>query len=190
MDRVGNQRGVSLIETMIAVLIALIGVFGLGGVIFQATVLSKNQGAENTRAVIYAQDKIENLLSLDFKDCNKSASSQPASCNTTGISASGWTQGLLSGGAVEPLVAGCPASGASVGYVDFLDLRGLRLTGTDCSAIPAAQVAYVRQWRIQDLPTSGPALKQITVAVYSLSAVTALGLRPVAVVTSTVSDAN
>jgi hypothetical protein len=77
-----------------------------------------------------------------------------------------------------------------VGYVDFLDLRGLRLTGTDCSAIPAAQVAYVRQWRIQDLPTSGPALKQITVAVYSLSAVTALGLRPGAVVTSTVSDAN
>lgn len=190
MNRQGSERGVSLIETMIAVFIALIGVFGLGGVIFQATVLSKNQGAENTRAVIYAQDKIESLLALDFKDCNKSASSQPAACNTTGITASGWTQGLLGGGGTEPLVAACPASGPSVGYVDFLDLRGLRLSGSSCSALAAEDIAYVRQWRIQDLPSSGPALKQITVAVYSLSAVTALGPRPVAVVTSTVSDAN
>ena len=58
------QHGVSLIETLIAVLIAVVGVFSVGGLIFQGTVTNKNQGTEVTRATIYAQDKIEKLLSF------------------------------------------------------------------------------------------------------------------------------
>lgn len=95
-------RGITLIEAMVATVIALLGVCGLGSVIFEATVVNKNQGTENTRATIYAQDKIENLLALDFASCTKSSSSQPAACNTTGITARGWTQGLLSGGSLAP----------------------------------------------------------------------------------------
>ena len=190
MKSPGSDRGVTLIETMVAVFVALVGVFGLGSVIFEATVFNKNQGTENTRATIYAQDKIESLLALDFVNCSKSASSQPASCNTTGITASEWTQGLLTGGSVTPLQLECPAAGPLVGYVDYLDGAGLRITGSDCAATSSVSVAYVRQWEIHALPSSGPALKQVTVAVYSQSAVTALGARPIAVLTSVLSDPN
>lgn len=185
-----QDHGVTLVETMVAVFVALIGVFSLGSVIFEATVFNKNQGSENTRATVYAQDKIENLLSLDFTNCNKSSGLQPASCNTTGVTASGWTQGLLAGGAMSPVLSDCPSSGSSVGYVDFLDGNGLKIGGGGCSAIMAASVSYVRQWEIRNLSSSGPALKQITVAVYSQQAVTSVGAKPIAVLTSTLSDPN
>jgi hypothetical protein len=192
----GSERGVSLIETLIAVLIALIGVFSIGALIFQSTVTNRNQGSETTRATIYAQDKMEKLLSLDFTSCTQSASSQPASCDTADISANGWTQGLLADGTLGPPVqANCPASGASVGYVDFLDANGLQLPGstpaTSCSGITAAKIAYVRMWQITDVAsTGGPALKQISVAVYSQSAVNAGAGKPIVVLTSLLSNPN
>ncbi|MGD0920475.1 MAG: hypothetical protein ABSA70_01780 [Terriglobia bacterium] len=191
MRAFSRDRGVSLAETMIAVLVALIGVFSLGSVIFQATATSKNQGAEVTRTTIYAQDKMEKLLSLGFSSCTQSASSQPATCNTTGITASGWTQGLLAGGALSPIQATCPSSGASIGYVDYLDANGIQLTGTSCSALSSASPSYIREWQITDLAsTGGPAIKSVTVAVYSQNAVGTVGGKPIVIVTSQLSDPN
>jgi len=206
MKRLRDDRGVTLVETMIAVLIALIGVFGLGSLVFQATATNKNQGTETTRATIYSQDKMEKLLSIgtlssvsttNFTSCTAAASSQPAGCNTTGISDSGWTQGLLSGGQSGPIQTTCPTSGASVGYIDYLNANGAQVTGA-CSAIAAAVPAYIRQWQIVDLTSSttppaatgGPAVKQITVAVYSQVAVNAVGGKPVVVLTSLLSNPN
>jgi hypothetical protein len=184
------DRGVTLAETMIAVLIALIGVFSLGSVIFQATATSKNQGTEVTRATIYAQDKTEKLLSLDFTSCTQSASSQPATCNTTGITASGWTQGLLAGGALSPVQTTCPTSGASVGYVDYLDPNGIQLAGTSCAAVSGAP-AYIREWQITDLAsTGGPVIKRVTVAVYSQNAIGAVGGKPIVILTNLLSNPN
>ena len=37
-----SENGVTLIETLIAVLIAVVGVFSVGGLIFQGTVTNKN----------------------------------------------------------------------------------------------------------------------------------------------------
>jgi Tfp pilus assembly protein PilV len=206
MKRLRDARGVTLVETMIAVLIALIGVFGLGSLVFQATATNKNQGTETTRATIYAQDKIEKLLSIgtlssvsttNFTSCTATASSQPAGCNTTGITDSGWTQGLLAGGQLGPLQTTCPTSGASVGYIDYLDANGGQVTGT-CSSIEAAVPAYIRQWEVVDLTSSTtppaftglPVAKRITVAVYSQVAVNAAGGKPVVVLTSLLSNPN
>jgi hypothetical protein len=206
MQPLGNDCAVTLIETMIAVAVALIGVFGLGSLVFQATTTNKNQGTETTRATIYSQDKTEKLLSLgtlasvstvNFASCTQTAASQPAGCNTTGITDSGWTQGLLAGGQSGPLQTTCPTSGASVGYVDYLNANGIQITGA-CSTISAAAPAYIRQWQIVDLtsstsppaPTGGPAVKQITVAVYSLVAVNAVSGKPVVVLTSLLSNPN
>jgi pilin/secretion family protein with methylation motif len=193
-----DDRGVTLIETMVAVLVATIGVLGLGSVIFQATTINKNQGTEKTRATVYAQDKIEKLLSLDFTVCTQPGSSQPASCNVTGVTDTGWTTGLLAGGPLAcsqvtgpPAALNCPeASGAAVGYTDFLDANGQQLSGA-CSAISTG-MSYVREWSIADLtpPSGGPALKQITVAVYSEAGVTAEGGRPIVLVTSVLSNPN
>ena len=206
MKALDDARGVTLVETMIAVLIALIGVFGLGSLVFQATATNKNQGTETTRATIYSQDKMEKLLSIgtlssvsttNFTSCTATASSQPAGCNTTGITDTGWTQGLLAGGQLGPLQTTCPTSGASVGYIDYLNANGAQVTGA-CSAIAAAVPAYIRQWQIVDLtssttppaPAGGPAVKQITVAVYSQIAVNAVGGKPVVVLTSLLSNPN
>ncbi len=191
-----SENGVTLIETMIAVLIAVVGVFSVGALIFQGTVTNKNQGTEVTRATIYAQDKVEKLLSLNFSTCTQSASSQPSSCNTTNIKASGWTDGLLAGGAIGPSVqATCPSSGASVGYIDFLDSNGIQLPGssgaTSCSAITSSAIAYVRMWQISDVAsTGGPPLKQVSVAVYSRSAVNTSSGKPVVVLGSLLSNPN
>lgn len=182
-----SDSGVTLAETMIAVLVALIGVFSIGSLIFQATVTNKNQGTEVTRATIYAQDKIENLLALNFASCTQSAASQPSTCNTTGLTASGWTQGLLAGGAISPNQTTCPTSGSSVGYVDFLDVNGAQLAGSSCSAVTTN--AYTRMWQITDVTTGGPYQKQITVAVWSQAAIGQVGQqKPVVVLTSYLSN--
>lgn len=185
------SSGVTLIETMVAVVVALIGVFSLGTVIFVASATDKNQGSEATRATVYAQDKIENLLALNFNQCTQSSSSQPAACNTTGISATSWTQGLLAGGAISPVSPSCSSSGVNVGYQDFLTSSGSQFLGTSCASV-TGPIAYVRQWQIVDLTpfSGGPNLKQITVAVYSMTAINQLGGNPIVVVTSVYSNPN
>jgi len=199
-----NDHGVTLLETMLAVLVALVGAFSIGSVIFVATATTKNGGTETTRATIYAQDKMEKLLSLaavpvsgvttaGFSNCTQPASTQFSSypdCNTTGINASGWVTGLLAGGAISPLQSSCP-TGSSLGYTDFLDASGNQLVGASCAAATANGYAYIRMWQVQDANTFGstPALKQLTVAVYSLAAVgTATVPKPIVIVTSFVSD--
>ena len=197
------DHGVTLVETMIATLIALIGVFSLGSVVFQATVTNKNQGTETTRAVIYAQDKLEKLLSLDFTNCTQAASSQPSICNTTSITDSGWTKGLLAGGPISatavtatPVALACPTvPSASQGYVDFLDANGLQLPsgGGACSSVTGSAISYVREWSIADLTSfsGGPTMKQITVAVYSNLGVGSTGNgKPIVVITSVRSNPN
>ncbi len=185
-----SESGFSLLDTMLAVLLALLAIATLGGVVIQATVTNKNQGQETTRATVYAQDKIEALLALNIANCTQSSGSQPTTCNTTGITASGWTQGLLAGGSLSPVAPDCPASGANVGYVDYLDNAGGQMAGSSCATLSSStgstEPAYVRQWQVADLPTTGPTLKQITVAVFSLNQLNADWTRPLIVVTSIV----
>jgi Tfp pilus assembly protein PilV len=203
-----KDRGVSLIETMIAVLVALIGVFSIGSLIFQATVTNKNQGTEVTRATIYAQDKMEKLLSLDFATCNQGLATNPTYCGTSaswtynsststwtagaGLTGTGWNTGLTAGGILTPMQTACPTSTTdpTLGYVDFLDTNGVQLPSTAgaCSAI-ATSMAYVRMWQISNVTTTGgPAMKQITVAVWSRAAVGAAGNKPVVTITSYLSN--
>ena len=188
MNGIRSERGVSLIETMTAVCIALFSVFGMGGLIAQVAATTKNQGTETTQATIFAQDKIENMLSLNFVNCNLPSASQPQACNTTGISSTSWTQGLLAGGATAPKQATCPISGATIGYVDFLDHYGVPITGASCATLVTTSFAYVRQWQIADLPSTGQPMKQITVVVYSLNATSELGGTPIVVLTSVLSN--
>lgn len=205
-----KDRGVSLVEALIAVLIAMIVMVSLGNVVFQATATNKNQGTETTRAVIYAQDKIEKILSLgvhaaasanaaNYGACTLAASSQPSDCNLTGVTDSGWTTGLLAGGPIvstatttTPVAFNCPGvPAADKGYVDFLDANGIQIPGA-CSTITGTQIAYIREWTIADVTTgfSGPTFKQITVAVYSVLGVNTGANKPIVVLTSTLSNPN
>ena len=203
-----SEHGLSLLETLVAVTIAAAGVFSMGAVAFLATTATKNQGTETTRATIYAQDKLEGLMALaaiatssstvSWSNCTTSNATQQASytaCNTSGISATGWYTGLLAGGQSGPLQTSCPATGGtSIGYMDLLDVYGNQITGATCAAVYATttKVGYIRQWAISDISTFGgtPALKQVTVAVYSMSYVQTVGPQPVVVLTAFISNPN
>jgi Tfp pilus assembly protein PilV len=190
MTEAVNDRGFSLMETLVAAVVAVVGLFAVGAAILKGSTVHKVFGTELTRATIYSQDKMEKLLSLDFASCTQSSSSQPGSCNTTGITGNGWTQGLLAGGQTSPVQIACP-SGTSAGYVDYLDATGTQLTAGGCAALTPS-FSYVRQWQIADLPSfsGGPTLKQITVTVYALNSLGISTGPPAAVVTSVLSNPN
>lgn len=181
-----NEQGVTLIEVMIAVLIASFVMVSLGSVVFFATVQNKNQGVEMSRVTVYAQDKIETLMNLDWYDCT--LSTPLAGCNTTGITGTGWNRGLIAGGTLTYATA-CPTSGAAVGYIDYLDANGNQYTGADCSVI--GTYAYQRQWRISDVIATAagtPGLKRIDVFVWSKNAVNTGATAPSAMLTTYLSE--
>jgi len=181
-----HEQGVSLVEVMVAVLISMFVMTALGGVVFTATVQNKNQGVEMSRVTVYAQDKIETLMNLDWYDCT--LSTPAAGCNTTGITDPDWNQGLKAGGTLT-YATECPSSGASVGYIDYLDAGGNQYTGADCSVV--GTYAYQRQWQITDVITTGPGtpgMKRIDVLVWSRNAVNTGAAAPSAMLTTYVSE--
>ena len=134
-----SEAGMTLIETMIALAILLIvaaavmsmGVFAIG--------TTENQGHLAARTTEYAQDKLEQLISLGYSD---------AVTNTTVFpSAPTGGTGLTVGGSSNPST---PVNG----YVDYLDANGNLTT--------AANYYYIRVWQIS-LPAGTVNLKQITV---------------------------
>ena len=68
------QCGVTLIETMIAAIVLLVGVCGILNLFTVAVSQNSRQGETATRTTVYGQDKMEQLLALSFND---------ASSNTT-----------------------------------------------------------------------------------------------------------
>jgi len=181
-----SEQGVSIIEAMIAVLISMFVMTALGGVVFQATAQNKNQGVELSRATVYTQDKIETLMNMDWSDCNQGT--PLAGCNTSGITGTGWNTGLLAGGSLT-FVSACPTSGATVGYIDYLDANGNQFAGADCSAV--GTYAYQRQWQITDVITTAagtPGLKRIDVRVWSHNAVNLGSAKPSAMLTTYLSE--
>ncbi len=172
-----DDRGVTLVETVMAMFIAMVAVAGLGGAIVTSLVQNKNQGAETTIATTLARDKMEQLVALNFAD---------ATTNITGVTDAGWGTGLSAGGTLTQVTA-CPSSGPAVGYADFLDTFGNQAGGA-CPLV--ANFSYVRQWTIADTVASaaGPprvfGLKRITVVVYSLAGANGGGQAPFVVMTS------
>jgi Flp pilus assembly pilin Flp len=165
-----NDRGVTLVETMIAVLVAFIAIAAIGTVVFSSMVTNENQGLEGTRLTALAQAKMEALLALPYGD---------TTTNTTGLTDLGFQVGLTSNASTDlNLLPGCGTIGADFGYVDFLDKNGSPFAQS-CAAVSAGGYGYERRWKITDvilpaLPgTYG--LKQITVVVYDLNAINTSG---------------
>ena len=84
MWKANKERGTSLVETLMAVFIAVISMTSLGAVIFLSTVQNKNEGFETTRMTVFAREKIEELIYLDYSDTstNISSVSDAAGCKT------------------------------------------------------------------------------------------------------------
>jgi len=120
-----SQAGMSLIETMMALgllLVVAAGVLGLASIALSTT---ENQGHLAARTAEYAQDKMEQLLSLRYGDNSTDTTVFPAVLGGTGLTPGG------------SLSAAAPAAG----YVDYLDASG-NLVGA------GGNWEYVRVWQV------------------------------------------
>jgi type II secretory pathway pseudopilin PulG len=152
-----SQSGMSLLETMIALTILVVVTVGVMAVATIAVETTENQGHLQSRATEYAQDKMEQLISLGYGDGDPPATSGtdttvfPAcSVNTTPSCTTG--TGLFVGGSSDPTA---PVSTPGNGYVDYLDSAGNPTTSS-------GSWYYIRVWQI-DKPAGTTNLKRITV---------------------------
>ena len=121
-------------------LVVLVGLLSMAAV---ATSLTENEGHLAARTAEYAQDKMEQLLSLKFGDQQSDTTSFPT--------ATAGGTGLAAGGSADP-------SAPVAGYADYLDRDGHLLC--PCAAEPPADWFYKRVWKVE---TVSATLKQITV---------------------------
>ncbi len=141
--RLRSDAGLSLLEVGIALSILLVLALGLLPLGVMAVSTTENQGHLVARATEYAQDKMEQLLSLAYNDSSTDTRVFPSS--STGGS------GLAVGGSANP-------STPVALYVDYLDSSGALVASAGTTA-PTGWF-YKRVWQ-----SSSPAanMKQVTV---------------------------
>lgn len=137
-----NESGITLIETMLAILILLVGLLGFAQLMTFSLIVGKSYGRDTGQTTAAARDKMEELIGLEFLDTITNVTVNPPYPNTG--------TGLTQGGSIYP---DAPVSGFS----DKIDFSGNRTNADD-------DVAYIRQWKVQNESTT---LKSISVSVKS-----------------------
>lgn len=160
--RVFREEGSTLVEVIIASGILVTLMAGLMGLLGMSISTTENQGHLAARTTEYAQDKMEQLLTMSFGD---SISDSTVPLLPSGQMAATGT-GLAVGGSYDP-------ASPVTKYVDYLDQSG-NLCGSasalaatpPCAApvgtTPPANWFYQRVWKVE-LPSGTTGLKQITV---------------------------
>jgi prepilin-type N-terminal cleavage/methylation domain-containing protein len=136
-----DEKGMTLVEVMIAILILLSGLLVMAQVMAFSVIASKTTGRDAGKTTAAARDKMEELMGLPFADTTTNVT-VAAPFPATGV-------GLTAGGSVYPAD---PVNG----YSDYVNPGGVRMASTsaDCT----------RQWQI--INTSAT-LKTIIVSVRS-----------------------
>ncbi len=149
--RPGN--GFSLIEVMIAMTILLVSLGALFAMFTVSVGQNANLGEAGTRVTEYAQDKMEQLLALDFD--NAAANTASPNYPTPGLGGTGL------GGVMAPNTTkgGTTVGSPVAGYRDYL-------TDAGKLQVAAAGAFYIRQWSITQNATGN--MKTITVMVRAL----------------------
>jgi Prokaryotic N-terminal methylation motif len=142
------QAGVTLLETVIAMAILLIISAGILSLVGVAMTTTENQGHLAARTTEYAQDKMEQLMALNFNDgVAGGAGSGSDTTVASYVAANTGGNGLLAGGSLS-------TSAPTAGYVDYLDASGNPLGATSTNWF------YERVWQITNVSAT---MKQITV---------------------------
>jgi prepilin-type N-terminal cleavage/methylation domain-containing protein len=171
-----REQGFTLLESLIACAIFLIGISGIMGMITIASVMNAGQGNLATRSTEYAASKMEQLMALSFTDSVSDTRFLPtATSGGSGLGA-GTTASTTypsGGNLVAPSFThtGIAVTCADTNYCDYI-VQGTNSitvsTGATGTAAPPAGAAYMRQWQIQVDSTGN--IKTITVLVTSLQA--------------------
>lgn len=136
-----DENGMTLVESMIAMFVLLLGLLSIAQVLAFSLVASKTYGKDAMQTTSAAHDKIEELVALSFTDTTTNTTVDPP-YTADGV-------GLSAGGSVAP-------DSPVAGYADYLGLDGKRTT--------SGNAALTRQWEIVDDSTN---LKRIIVRVTS-----------------------
>jgi hypothetical protein len=160
MTRMHGEHGTTILEVMVASALLVVLMAGLMGMSSLAISTTENQGHLGARATEYAQDKMEQLLALDYSNTITDTRTVPV-----GTCTSAPLCGLSPGGSYN-------VDNPAAMYVDYLDVNG-NLCGTPgagCgppSNTPPDGWFYERAWQIDDSTTDATlptGLKRITVA--------------------------
>ena len=178
-NRARSERGSTLIETMVAVAILVIVVAGLLPVFVVGIQTTNQQGDMATRTTEYAQDKMEQLLTLNainlssdgFNDGTTDTTVFPSvtdgSTGCTGVGAN--TCGLGGTMAASSTVGSIPPAATVKYFVDYLDTNGNLLANS-------TGAEYTRQWKVATDATN--TMKTITIVATSLRAAGVQGQAP------------
>lgn len=171
------QRGFSLVETMVGLCLLLVVAAGVLPLSLLAFRISENSGHLTSRAAEYAQDKLEQLMSLSYGDTISDTRVFPA------VEDGG--SGLIPGGSSNP------AAPVHL-YVDYLSIDGVLLPAA-AGAQPEGWY-YQRLWQVEEVGVQDPScpaavspaqrcLKRITVtATVRFAAQGGAGVMPLATV--------
>lgn len=161
--RRSSEAGISLLEVVVAIGILTVLALGILPLGVMAINTTENEGHLAARATEYAQDKMEQLLSLAYGDTTSDTRVFPSA-------GSGGT-GLAVGGSSN-------ASAPVTGYVDYLDASGNLLAAA--AGVPANWY-YKRVWQIS---TPFTKIKQVTVTTVVAKKIGGLGRTPQATITA------
>ncbi|MGC2322986.1 MAG: prepilin-type N-terminal cleavage/methylation domain-containing protein [Terriglobales bacterium] len=142
-----RQQGFTLLEMMFATVILTVAAVGVCALFGSSMLISSTQGDHGTRTTEYAQDKMEQLMTLTFSDTASDPTQYPT--------ASSGGVGLTAGGSINPAT---PASH----YVDYI-------AGDGTPSPSSTNAAYKREWLIADDNNSPHQIKTITVGVQKIA---------------------
>jgi hypothetical protein len=171
------EQGMSLLETVIALSILLVGSLGLLPLGIMAVSTTESEGHLVSRVTEYSQDKMEQLLALAYADGVTDTTKFPAVTSPPGT-------GLGGSFTTTPVGSSDPAAPAT-GYVDYLNAEGALCAGTVCPPLQgktaAAEWFYKRVWAISKpwyTQTPPVEIKQVTVTTVVARRVGAFGIVP------------
>lgn len=153
-----SQSGISLVETMIALCLLLIAAAGIMTMATVAMTTTENQGHLAARTAEYAQDKMEQLLALQYPDNSTDTTVFPSTV--------GAGSGLTPGGGLNP-------NAPVVNYSDYVDKSG-NPVGV------GANWQYVRVWQVTQVTAT---MKQISVLTQVRNGIGGNGVLPTSMIT-------
>lgn len=143
-ERLGGERGFSLLEVLAATSILTVALAALAQLFAIST--RANASAKTTSyAAVLAQQKMEQLRGMTFGFDNLGL---PTSDTTTDITVV--PEKVTGGKGLSPSPSGS-LKGNTDGYCDFIDKFGNALGG---GTEPPSGTAYIRRWSIEPLPTN------------------------------------
>jgi hypothetical protein len=156
------ESGIGLIETLLALLILIVGLSAVMSLFAVSMTFNHEQGNVGSRASSFAEAKMEELLALTFTDnATDTTVWPPTTAVNTGLC--GELGQNASCGGVNP-------AAPVLNFADYLDFQGKR--------VPANQAFFTRQWQIQMENAATRSLKTVTVRVTAKRRLNGAGTAP------------